>query len=68
MENGNKDYYIVSSVGNPAAAVGYLSGLIKGLDRQFDDMSINFTIWEGRDTTGAIVAERIDGEWSFMDD
>lgn len=68
MENGNKDYYIVPSVGKPEAAVAYLQGLIEGLDRQFDDMSINFTIWEGRDTTGAIVAERIDGEWSFMDD
>lgn len=68
MENYNKDFYVVTSDGRGNVAVGYLEGLIDGLNRSYSDMSINLTIWEGRFTTGAIVAERIDGEWHFTDD
>ena len=65
MENCNKDYYYATSDGGGGVAVACLYDWIKVLDGQFNDMSINLTIWEGRDTTGTIVAERIDGEWRF---
>lgn len=69
MKNNYKDYYIVTSDGRPGqAAVGYLDGVIDILKRDYKDKSINLTIWEGRNPTGVIVAERIDGEWRITDE
>jgi len=68
MGNDNKDFYIATSDGRTGAAKAYLYGLIESLDRNYKDMSINLTVWEGQDPTGTIVAERIDGEWCCTDD
>ena len=68
MENCRKNFYYETSDGGIGHASGYLYDLRTRINGDINDMSINLTIWEGRDTTGRIVAKRTDGEWKFMDD
>ncbi|MDY5002328.1 MAG: hypothetical protein SO122_07705 [Eubacteriales bacterium] len=67
MENGNKHFYYRTSNARSGAAAAALDSLIMILEKDFQDISIDLTIWEEEDPCGILVAERINGEWLLID-